>query len=124
MRKLLNLFLILVVLGVLGGGAAAWWGHRWLHTPIAGLDQPLIFEVPKGASLRTVASSLNDQSLLDQPQVWTWWARFTQRDHSLKAGEYQLQPGLTPIKLLELLNSGNARLHTITSIESPHFADR
>jgi UPF0755 protein len=123
MRKLLNLFLILVVLGILAAGAVAWWGHRWLQTPIAGLTQTLIFEVPKGASLRTVASSLNDQNLLDQPQVWTWWARLTQRDHSLKAGEYQLQPGLTPIKLLELLNSGNVLLHSITFIEGSTFAD-
>jgi UPF0755 protein len=51
------------------------------------------------------------------------WARLTQRDHSLKAGEYQLQPGLTPIKLLELLNSGNVLLHSITFIEGSTFAD-
>lgn len=123
MRKLLNLFLILVVLGVLAAGAIGWWGHRWLQTPIASLTEPLIFEVPKGASLRTVASSLNDQSLLDQPQIWTGWARITQRDHSLKAGEYQLQPGVTPIGLLEQLNSGNVLLHSITFIEGSTFAD-
>jgi UPF0755 protein len=123
MRKLLNLFLVLIVMGMLAAGAVAWWGHRWLQTPIASLTAPLIFEVPKGASLRTVASSLNDQNLLDQPQVWTWWARLTQRDHSLKAGEYQLQPGLTPIKLLELLNSGSVLLHSITFIEGSTFAD-
>ena len=123
MRKLLYLFLILVVLGVLAGGAVAWWGHRWLQTPIASLAQPVIFEVPKGASLRTVASSLNDQQLLDQPEVWIGWARFTQRDHALKAGEYQLQPGLTPMELLELLNSGNVLLHSITFIEGSTFAD-
>jgi UPF0755 protein len=83
----------------------------------------VIFEVPKGASLRTVASSLNDQTLLDQPQIWTLWARITQRDHSLKAGEYQLQPGLTPNQLLELLNSGDVLLHSITFIEGSTFAD-
>lgn len=123
MRKLLNLFLMLLVLGAIAAGGVAWWSHRWLQTPIAGLTQPLIFEVPKGASLRTVASSLNDQHLLDQPQVWTWWARLTQLDHGLKAGEYQLQPGLTPIELLELLNSGNVLLHSITFIEGATFAD-
>jgi len=123
MRKLLNLFLILVLLGILGAGAAAWWGHRWLQAPITTLTQPVIFEVPKGASLRTVASSLNDRNILDQPHVWTWWARITQRDHSLKAGEYQLQPGLTPSGLLDLLNSGNVLLHSITFIEGSTFAD-
>jgi UPF0755 protein len=123
MRKLLNLFLILVILAVLAAGAVGWWGHRWLQTPIATLTQPIIFEVPKGASLRTVASSLNDQDVLDQPHIWTWWARITQRDHSLKAGEYQLQPGLTPIGLLDLLNSGDVLLHSITFIEGSTFAD-
>ncbi|MET0533603.1 MAG: endolytic transglycosylase MltG [Steroidobacter sp.] len=123
MRKLLNLFLILVVLGALAAGAAGWWGHQWLQKPIAGLTSPLIFEVPKGASLRTVASSLNDKSLLDQPQIWTLWARITQRDHSLKAGEYQLEPGLTPSGLLDLLNSGDVLLHSITFIEGMTFAD-
>jgi UPF0755 protein len=123
MRKLLNLILMLAVLGVLAAGAIGWWGHRWLQMPIASLTEPLIFEVPKGASLRTVASSLNDKNLLDQPQIWTWWARITQRDHSLKAGEYQLQPGLTPSGLLEQLNSGDVLLHSITFIEGSTFAD-
>ncbi|HEY0684866.1 MAG TPA: endolytic transglycosylase MltG [Steroidobacter sp.] len=123
MRTLLRLFGVLFVLGVVAVGALAWWGHRWLQTPIATLTAPTVFEVPKGASLRTVASSLNDQNLLDQPQIWTAWARITKRAHSLKAGEYQLSPGLTPSGLLELLNSGQVLLHSITFIEGSTFAD-
>jgi UPF0755 protein len=82
-----------------------------------------VFEVPKGASLRTVASTLNDQQLLDQPLIFIAWARITKRDHSLKAGEYQLTPGLTPSALLKLLNSGEVLLHSITFIEGSTFAD-
>jgi UPF0755 protein len=123
MRTLLRLFGVLVLLGILAAGALAWWSHRWLQTPISTLTEPTIFEVPKGASLRTVASSLNDRNLLDQPLIFTAWARITQRDHSLKAGEYQLTPGLTPGGLLELLNSGEVLLHSITFIEGSTFAD-
>jgi UPF0755 protein len=123
MRTLLRLFGVLILLGVLAAGALAWWSHRWLQTPIATLTEPTVFEVPKGASLRTVASALNDQSLLDQPMIFTAWARITKRDHSLKAGEYQLTPGLTPSGLLELLNSGQVLLHSITFIEGSTFAD-
>lgn len=123
MRTLLRLFAVLLLLGVVAAGALAWWGHRWLQTPIATLTQPTVFEVRKGASLRTVASSLNDQNLLDEPQIWTAWARITKRAHSLKAGEYQLSPGLTPSGLLELLNSGEVLLHSITFIEGSTFAD-
>ncbi len=123
MRILFRLLGVLILLGVIGAGALAWWSHRWLQTPIAALTEPTVFEVPKGASLRTVASTLNDQNLLDQPLIFTAWARITKRDHSLKAGEYQLTPGLTPIGLLELLNSGNVLLHSITFIEGSTFAD-
>jgi UPF0755 protein len=123
MRILLRLFGVLILLGVLATGALAYWGHQWLQTPIATLTEPTVFEVPKGASLRTVASTLNDQNLLDQPQIFTAWARITKRDHSLKAGEYQLTPGLTPSGLLELLNSGDVLLHSITFIEGSTFAD-
>ncbi|WP_129648438.1 endolytic transglycosylase MltG [Peristeroidobacter agariperforans] len=123
MRTLLRLFGVLVPLGIVAAGALAWWSHQWLQTPIATLTEPTVFEVPRGASLRTVASALNDQSLLDQPLVFTAWARITRRDHSLKAGEYQLTPGLTPSGLLELLNSGEVLLHSITFIEGSTFAD-
>jgi UPF0755 protein len=123
MRILFRLFGVLILLGVVAAGALAWWGHQWLKTPIASLTESTVFEVPKGASLRTVASTLNDQNLLDQPLIFTAWARITKRDHSLKAGEYQLTPGLTPIGLLDLLNSGNVLLHGITFIEGSTFAD-
>ena len=123
MRTLLRLFGVLLLLGVIAAGALAWWGHQWLQTPIATITQPTVFEVRKGASLRTVASSLNDQNLLDQPQIWTAWARITKRAHSLKAGEYQLSPGLTPSGLLDLLNSGEVLLHSITFIEGSTFGD-
>lgn len=123
MRTLLRLFGGLILLAVLAAGALAWWSHQWLQTPIATLTEPTVFEVRKGASLRTVASALNDQSLLDQPLIFTAWARITKRDHSLKAGEYQLTPGLTPSGLLDLLNSGAVLLHSITFIEGSTFAD-
>lgn len=123
MRTLLRLLGVLILLGIVATAALGWWGHRWLQTPIATLTEPTVIEVRKGASLRTVASSLNDQNLLDQPRIWTAWARITQRAHSLKAGEYQLLPGLTPSGLLDLLNSGEVLLHSVTFIEGSTFND-
>jgi UPF0755 protein len=123
MRTLLRLFGVLLLLGIVAAGALAWWGHRWLQTPIATLTAPTVFEVQKGSSLRTVASQLSDRNLIDQPQIWIAWARITGRAHSLKAGEYQLMPGMTPSGVIDLLNSGNVLLHSITFIEGSTFAD-
>ena len=62
--------------------------------------------------------------MLDQPQVWIAWARLTQRQRRLKAGEYELQPGLTPRgRCWQLLSSGQVLLHSITFIEGSTFAD-
>jgi UPF0755 protein len=123
MRTLLRALALLTVGGVVGAGAIFLWGQHWLETPIATLREPITFEVPSGASLRAVASSLEERDLLDQPRIWIGWARLTQRAGHLKAGEYQLRPGMTPRELLELLNSGRVLLHSITFVEGSTFAD-
>jgi UPF0755 protein len=70
-----------------------------------------------------VANSLAQRGVLDQPLVWQLWARATRNANELKAGEYQLTPGLTPRGLLDLLRSGNVVLHSITFIEGSTFRD-
>jgi UPF0755 protein len=123
MRRLLQILLLLVILAALGAGGIAWWGNKWLQQPIAGLREKTTFEVPRGASTRSVAAALQARGLLDRPQVWVAWSRLTGSDSALKAGEYELQPGLTPRGLLALLSSGQVLLHSITFIEGSTFAD-
>jgi UPF0755 protein len=123
MRRLLRTLVLLIVLGAAAVGAIAWWGNKWLQQPIAGLHERTTFEVPRGASTRSVATALNERGFLDRPQVWVVWSRLTRSDSALKAGEYELEPGLTPRGLLSLLSSGQVLLHSITFIEGSTFAD-
>jgi UPF0755 protein len=123
MKILWRFFLVVAVLGVLGAGAATWWAQRWLGLPLHELNSPIVFEVPRGASLRSVANSLAQRGVLDQPLVWQLWARVTRKANELQAGEYQLTPGLTPRGLLDLFRSGNVILHSITFIEGSTFRD-
>ncbi|HEY7640016.1 MAG TPA: endolytic transglycosylase MltG [Steroidobacteraceae bacterium] len=123
MRRLLRILAILIVLSALAAGGLAYWGNQWLEQPIAGLQQRTTFEVPRGVHMRSVAAALRERGLLDRPDVWIVWSRLTRRDAALKAGEYELQPGLTPKTLLTLLSSGQVLLHSITFIEGSTFAD-
>lgn len=123
MRRLLRVLVALIVLGALAAGGLAWWGNKWLQEPIAGLQERTTFEVPRGVHMRAVAAALHARGLLDQPDVWIVWSRLMRRDSALKAGEYELQPGLTPKGLLALLSSGQVLLHSITFIEGSTFAD-
>jgi UPF0755 protein len=123
MRRVIRIFLLLSIVAIGAAAAGAWWGRRWLLQPITQLTQPVVFEVSRGSSLRAVAADLHGRGLLDQPQIWTLWARATGRGAALKAGEYQLMPGVTPEALLQRLGSGAVLLHSITFIEGSTFAD-
>jgi UPF0755 protein len=116
---------LFVIAGIVLAGALAgvWWVHQWLDTPIAGLDEQRVFEVSRGSSLKAVGASLHRSGLLEHPRVWVGWARAMNRSQSLKAGEYALEPGLTPRGLLDLLSSGRVLLHSITFIEGSTFLD-
>lgn len=123
MRKLLRVLSIFVVLGLLAATGLAWWGYDWLHSDISALDEPVVYEVPRGATLRTIARGLHERGVLERPQVWMAAARLTRKANALKAGEYRLEPGLTPMRMLDVLSSGQVILHGITFIEGSRFID-
>jgi UPF0755 protein len=123
MRRFLRLLLILFLLSIGVAAIALWRAHVWLDRPLEGLTRDQVFEVEKGVSLRTIAQRLNAQGVLDQPDVWILWGRVTGKSGGIKAGEYQLNVGLTPRSLLELLSSGQVILHAVTFIEGSRFSD-
>lgn len=123
MRRLFRVLLVVVLIAAAAAAVMIWRAHQWLQTPIAGLQEPTVFEVTRGASVRSIATELNRRGLLEQPRIWIGWARISGQASGLKAGEYELAPGLTPRTLLERLSSGQVLLHSITFIEGSRFAD-
>jgi len=123
MRKLIRILVLLVAIGAVGLSAAAWWSYRWFNTAVASVVEPLVYEVPRGATLRSVARDLHQRGVLDQPQLWVISARVARKAGALKAGEYRIPPGVTPRALLTLLSSGQVILHGITFVEGSTFRD-
>jgi UPF0755 protein len=123
MRRLIAFVLMLASFALMALGGVVWWGHQWLQTPLTTIAEPTTFEVARGATLRSIATSLQQRAILDRPQLWLVWARLTQRGAVLKAGEYELEPGLTPRELFKVLSSGAVLLHGVTFIEGSTFAD-
>jgi UPF0755 protein len=105
---------------------AAWLGWRqyerhWLQAPIAGLRQPVTFEVPQGASLRTVANALGKQGIMERPSTWLRYAAGRDLATRIQAGEYRLVPGTTPMTLLDQFVAGDVVLHALTIPEGWTF---
>jgi UPF0755 protein len=121
--RIVRILALLLVVAALAAGALVWSGKVWLDTPLTGLVQPSMFEVQRGATLRSVATALQQKGIIDRPTVWVVWARLTYQANNLKAGEYELQPGMNPRAVLSLLSSGQVVLHSITFIEGSTFTD-
>ena len=100
------------------------WNHyerQWLQGPIAGLVEPTVFEVPRGASLTSVARRLEQAGLMERPRSWLRHANREGLSTRLKAGEYRLQPGTSPEMLLDQFVAGDVILHAVTLPEGWNF---
>lgn len=82
-----------------------------------------MLEVPAGAPLRSVAAELADSGVLGHPRLLTWYARLTGAATRIHAGEYAIDPGTTPVRLLDKLVAGDVLMHQLTIVEGWRFSD-
>src|SRR5262245_47546015 len=112
------------LVGVLAGAAAfadlAW---RSLHEELPIPPQGEWLEVASGAPLRRVTAELAQRHLLEHPLLLDVYARLRGDATRIRAGEYQLLPGVTPLSLVDKLVSGQVYLHQLTIVEGWRFAD-
>jgi UPF0755 protein len=91
--------------------------QSWLHAPIPQLHAVMLYEVPRGAAFSSVLNEMHKNGLIEHPRQLSVWVRFTRPEFSLKAGEYELQPRMSPADIVELFSSGKVYLHKLTIVE-------
>ena len=112
MRWLLRLLLVLLVLGVLAAGAAGVWWWRWQNQPLAlpAQSEPVPLHIKPGSSGRQVANALHQAGVELPVDLIVLWLRQSGKAHLVKAGYYEMEPGLTPSQLLDRLVKGEQAL--------------
>jgi UPF0755 protein len=117
---------VLIALAVIGALAAA---TAWVATEINSLDEPLNvsapvrFKVPPGSRFARVASDLAQRGVIAEPRVWVLYARWKGVASSIKAGEYEIEPGATPRSLLSKMVNGQVLLHSFTIVDGWRVLD-
>ena len=89
------------------------------------LQAPAVFEIAKGRHLEGIAADLDDRSFLPTGRARLYlrlYGRLNPNVAALKAGEYQLTPGMTPIDAMNLFASGKVLLHELRIVEGWRFA--
>jgi UPF0755 protein len=118
LRKLAFAIVLLAAIG----GIAVVSAFQWYRQPITALAAPTTVEVAPGEGLAAVAQKLAAQGIIERPRLWALFGRYEGKATRLRAGEYTLEPGLSPAGVLDLLVNGRVVLHAITIVEGWTFA--
>jgi UPF0755 protein len=110
--------IVAVSAAVLAG--VAW---RALNTPLTVAADGDWLRVPSGTSLRRVTAELGERGVLDKPWLLALYGGATDDATRIRAGEYRVLPGTTPLTLLAMLVEGDVYLHQITIVEGSRFTD-
>jgi UPF0755 protein len=103
-------------------GFGVWTELRSLDEPL-NVSSPLQFKVGAGSRFTRVAAALAAQGVVAHPRVWVLYARAKGFDTAIKAGEYEIAPGMTPRELLGKIVSGQVVLHSLTVVDGWRVQD-
>jgi UPF0755 protein len=118
MRRFLGtVFLLACLLGLGIGGWALWWVYQPMRLPGSTMD----LSIEPGTLPRGVAQAVAKAGVDVQPELLYWWFRLSGEDRLIKAGNYELEPGLTPHRLLAKLTRGEEALRAVTLVEGWTF---
>jgi UPF0755 protein len=120
MKRLLTVFGILVILAA--AVAFGWSAVRSLDEPLS-VAAPVRYRVMPGSSFARVAADLGQQHIVAHPRVWGLYARWAGLAAAIKAGEYEIEPGLTPRGLLTKMVNGQVVLYSFTIVDGWRVAD-
>ncbi|WP_372964562.1 endolytic transglycosylase MltG [Marinobacter sp.] len=121
-RKLFVLFSALTVLAVAGLGLWSWQGLKSLQHPVA-LDEPVLFSVQPGTSFNGLAYELAQAGLISDALWLRLYGRLYPEQTRIKAGDYELTPGMTPLNMVEIMVAGKVKLWSVQFIEGWTFSE-
>jgi len=93
------------------------------QNPLSIPESGIALLVEPGRTLKSISAELTEQQVLEKPVYLRLLARYLDLDSRIKAGEFQLQPGITPEQLLHQLTDGKVIQHDLTLIEGETFKE-
>ena len=102
----------MVVLGV-----AAYQTIRWAEGPaVPTQERPpsKVVMIPDGSTFQFVAALLERERLIKSRSAFVLLGKSQSADRKVHAGEYELNPGMTPAEILSKLLNGHVLLHPLT----------
>lgn len=113
MKRLLIWFLSLSMLGTLAAIALAVYAAYWFTAP-GPLREKTIVEIPPGTAFTAITRQLVEQNAIDNELLFKMNILWNGSHTKFKAGEYYIDSGMSPRKIMDVLVNGEAITHSIT----------
>jgi UPF0755 protein len=113
--KIRNILLVFLI-ATAGLGIAAYQVIEWAQEPAVSprLHPPSkIVTIPDRVSFQQVAALLEREELIKSRLAFVWLGRYQSADRKIHAGEFELNPSMTPAEILARLSGGQVVLHPI-----------
>lgn len=122
MKRFLKYTLLIILIVGFVACIATWKiASDWLAAPLASLPESgMEYQLESGGSLGYLVRDLTSRNVLKYPKVLLLYARITKKT-LVKAGDYQIKAGISPIQLLEVFNKGAVISYSVTLIEGWTF---
>lgn len=113
LTKFLAIFAITVgILATLG----AYRYDAFLRTPLTISENGTVFVIPLGTSVRKITNDLANAGIVNSKTEFLIALYATGNWHKLKAGEYFIKPGSTPVDLMQQLREGKVIQYALTIV--------
>ena len=123
MSRILKISLAMMTLAGVLAFAVGLQFSRFLHTPVTVPDDGAAVEIHPGTAFGQVSEELSERGIISHPSLFRWYARLSGKAGRIQAGEYQVEPGMDPRKMLDRFVSGGVKLHAFTIVEGWTFRD-
>ncbi len=110
------------ILALMAGSAVLFASHqykRFLETPLSLPVEAYVIQIESGTSASTIIKHLAGFGFTRHS--WQWRLLMRLEPPAIKTGEYQLDPGILPRELLQLLSSGAVIQYRFTLVEGWTF---
>jgi UPF0755 protein len=113
-----KLFLAIVAFALLASALVAYWAHRPILAPG---QAPVAFAIEPGSSVRSSTRQVSAAGVPVNPWLLELVARLSGKATRLKAGNYELKPGSSPMALVDQLVRGEFAQEALAVIEGWTF---
>ena len=117
-RKWLKLTSLALLVAVL---VAAGWCLRYPYHHLPLKSSPAQFTISGGSTLRTATQQMVDAGVLDSGLPFEVLTRLVGDPKNIKAGNYEIERGITPLKLMRKITRGDYTFLAITFVEGSTF---